>query len=95
MIWNFNQEPDNNNKANHDLPPLAFEGKYDDIERFIRDCFMYFEAFALFFQLHSQKVAFAASYFEGSTKDWWVHKRQEFWTGANWEATPRCFRYPS
>ncbi|PBK63587.1 hypothetical protein ARMSODRAFT_1023789 [Armillaria solidipes] len=52
-------------------PPLPFEGKYNDIERFVGDCFTYFEAFSPFFQPHFQKVAFATSYFEGLAKDWW------------------------
>ncbi|SJL16292.1 uncharacterized protein ARMOST_19812 [Armillaria ostoyae] len=70
-------------------PPLPFKGKYDDIERFIGDCCMYFEVYAPFFQLHSQKVAFATSYFEGNAKDWWVHKCQEFWTSADWQTAPK------
>ncbi|PBK71697.1 hypothetical protein ARMSODRAFT_973298 [Armillaria solidipes] len=41
---------------------------------------MYFEVFTLYFQLPSQTVPFAASLFDGTAKDWWVHKRQEFWT---------------
>ncbi|SJL15736.1 uncharacterized protein ARMOST_19241 [Armillaria ostoyae] len=52
-------------------PPVPFDGKYDDIECFVGDCCMYFEVFAPFFQLHSQRVAFATSYFEGIAKDWW------------------------
>ncbi|SJK97317.1 uncharacterized protein ARMOST_00569 [Armillaria ostoyae] len=75
--------------------PLPFDGKYDDIERFVGDCFTYFEVFSPFFQLSSQRVAFAASYLEGSAKDWWVHKRQEFWTLPDWTGAPRRFRYPS
>ncbi|SJL13527.1 uncharacterized protein ARMOST_16971 [Armillaria ostoyae] len=76
-------------------PPLPFQGQHDDIERFIGDCFTYFETFAPFFQLHSQKVTFAASYFEGTTKDWWVQKHQEFWTAPGWDDQPWRFRYPS
>ncbi|SJL01319.1 uncharacterized protein ARMOST_04639 [Armillaria ostoyae] len=76
-------------------PPVPFKGKYDDIERFVGDCCMYFEVFAPFFQLHSQRVAFATSYFEGAAKDWWVHVQQEFWTGSNWATAPKRFRYPS
>ncbi|SJL09285.1 uncharacterized protein ARMOST_12662 [Armillaria ostoyae] len=76
-------------------PPLPFKGEYDNIERFIGDCFMYFETFAPYFQLHPQKVAFATSHFEGSTKDWWVHKRQEFWSNSSWDGEPARFRYPS
>ncbi|SJL02910.1 uncharacterized protein ARMOST_06251 [Armillaria ostoyae] len=76
-------------------PPVPFDGKYDDIERFVRDCCMYFEVYAPFFQLHSQQVAFATSYLEGMAKDWWVHQRQEFWMGSGWDNTPKRFRYPS
>ncbi|SJL11308.1 uncharacterized protein ARMOST_14711 [Armillaria ostoyae] len=76
-------------------PPIPFLGKYDDIERFIGDCCMYFEVYASYFQLHSQRVAFATSYFEEAAKDWWVHKRQEFWVGTGWSNEPRRFRYPS
>ncbi|SJL15338.1 uncharacterized protein ARMOST_18831 [Armillaria ostoyae] len=76
-------------------PPVPFEGKYDDIERFVGDCCMYFEVFTPYFQLHSQKVAFATSYFEGPAKDWWVHQRQEFWSSSGWDQEPRRFRYPS
>ncbi|SJL05190.1 uncharacterized protein ARMOST_08558 [Armillaria ostoyae] len=53
-------------------PPVPFEGKYDDIKRFVGDCCMYFKVYAPFFQLHSQRVAFAASYFESTAKDWWA-----------------------
>ncbi|SJL04856.1 uncharacterized protein ARMOST_08227 [Armillaria ostoyae] len=76
-------------------PPVPFEGKYDDIERFIGDCCMYFEVFAPYFQLHSQRVTFATSYFEGTAKDWWVHRRQEFWSSSTWDDGPRHFRFPS
>ncbi|SJL13288.1 uncharacterized protein ARMOST_16728 [Armillaria ostoyae] len=34
-------------------PPLPFEGKYDDVERFVGDCFTYFEVFASYFQVPS------------------------------------------
>ncbi|SJL08051.1 uncharacterized protein ARMOST_11410 [Armillaria ostoyae] len=76
-------------------PPVPFLGKYDDIEHFIGDCCMYFETFTPFFQLHSQRVAFATSYFEDAAKDWWVHQRQEFWVGSGWSNKPKRFRYPS
>ncbi|KAK0430285.1 hypothetical protein EV421DRAFT_1935698 [Armillaria borealis] len=64
------------------------KGDHDDIERFIGDCIVYFEAFASYFHHHSQMVPFTASYFEGSTKDWWVYKCQEFWMANTWDATP-------
>ncbi|SJL16488.1 uncharacterized protein ARMOST_20014 [Armillaria ostoyae] len=59
--------------------PLPFEGKYDDIKRFVGDCFTYFEVFASYFQVPSSRVVFAVSHLEGATKDWWVHTRQDFW----------------
>ncbi|SJK96774.1 uncharacterized protein ARMOST_00020 [Armillaria ostoyae] len=40
-------------------PPLPFDGKYDDIERFIGDCLTYFEVFASYFQVPSSRVVFA------------------------------------
>ncbi|SJK99913.1 uncharacterized protein ARMOST_03224 [Armillaria ostoyae] len=41
------------------------------------------------------KVAFAAFYFEGLTKNWWVHKRQEFWSNSDWDGESAHFRYLS
>ncbi|SJL04337.1 uncharacterized protein ARMOST_07703 [Armillaria ostoyae] len=58
----------------------------------LKESTMTLNVFSPFFQLHSQKVAFAASYFEGPAKDW-VHKRQEFWT--SWDTVPQQFQYPS
>ncbi|SJL01346.1 uncharacterized protein ARMOST_04666 [Armillaria ostoyae] len=60
--------------------PKVFKGEHDDIECFFRDCMMYFEAFAQYFLLPSQTVPFAVSLFDRPAKDWWVHKRQEFWS---------------
>ncbi|SJL01340.1 uncharacterized protein ARMOST_04660 [Armillaria ostoyae] len=40
-------------------PPLPFEGKYDDIERFVGDCFTYFEVFSSYFQVPSACIVFA------------------------------------
>ncbi|SJL03643.1 uncharacterized protein ARMOST_07000 [Armillaria ostoyae] len=52
-------------------PPLPFEGKYDDVERFVGDCFTYFEVFSSYFQVPSACVVFAISHLEGPAKDWW------------------------
>ncbi|PBK75387.1 hypothetical protein ARMSODRAFT_1012847 [Armillaria solidipes] len=55
---------------------------------------MYFEVFTSYFQLPSQTVPFAASLLDGPAKDWWVHKRQEFWSENAFDPTPACFRLP-
>ncbi|SJL04343.1 uncharacterized protein ARMOST_07709 [Armillaria ostoyae] len=52
-------------------PPIPFEGKYDDVERFVGDCFTYFKVFASYFQVPSSRVVFAISHLEGPAKDWW------------------------
>ncbi|SJL03608.1 uncharacterized protein ARMOST_06965 [Armillaria ostoyae] len=71
------------------LQPLKpFKGDHDDIEYFLGDCTTYFEVFVLFFQLSLQTIPFAASYFEGTVKDWWVYKQQEFWADSDWDPTP-------
>ncbi|SJL16264.1 uncharacterized protein ARMOST_19784 [Armillaria ostoyae] len=54
-------------------PPLSFKGKYDDVERFVGDCFTYFEVFSSYFQVPSARIVFAISHLEGTTKDWWIH----------------------
>ncbi|SJL03590.1 uncharacterized protein ARMOST_06947 [Armillaria ostoyae] len=72
-------------------PPKPFKGNYDNIEHFLGDCTTYFKMFASFFQLSSQTIPFAASYFEGTAKDWWVYKRQEYWAESDWDPTPPQF----
>lgn len=63
--------------------------------RFFGDCLTYFKVFCSYFQnSHSLMVTFAFSHFNGPTKDWWVHKHQEFWTNSKWDTTPPQFRYP-
>ncbi|SJL13393.1 uncharacterized protein ARMOST_16836 [Armillaria ostoyae] len=76
-------------------PPKSFKGAYDDIERFIGDCITYFEAFSAYFLLDSQTVPFAASYFEGPAKEWWVYKRPEFWANDDNDLVNARFRYPT
>ncbi|SJL16884.1 uncharacterized protein ARMOST_20414 [Armillaria ostoyae] len=76
-------------------PPLPFDGKYDDVERFIGDCLTYFEVFAAFFQVPSSRVVFAVTHLEGTAKDWWVHARQDFWANDPDDAIDPRFRFPS
>ncbi|SJL10769.1 uncharacterized protein ARMOST_14163 [Armillaria ostoyae] len=52
-------------------PPKPFKGEHNDMEWFTGDCTTYFEVFASFFQLPSQMIPFAASFFDGVAKDWW------------------------
>ncbi|PBK59594.1 hypothetical protein ARMSODRAFT_1027285 [Armillaria solidipes] len=54
-------------------PPKPFKRHHDNIERFLGDCIIYFEAFASYFQLSSQMVPFAASLFKDAAKDWWIY----------------------
>ncbi|SJL16147.1 uncharacterized protein ARMOST_19666 [Armillaria ostoyae] len=54
--------------------PKAFTGDHEDIERFIGDCLIYFEAHASYFILPSHMIPFATSLFDGATKTWWVHE---------------------
>ncbi|PBK59533.1 hypothetical protein ARMSODRAFT_982941 [Armillaria solidipes] len=75
--------------------PKTFHSAHDDIDRFTGDCVMYFEVFASYFQLPSQTVPFAASLFDGTTKDWWVHKRQEFWTSNGFDAQLPRYQLPN
>ncbi|SJL06244.1 uncharacterized protein ARMOST_09580 [Armillaria ostoyae] len=63
-------------------PPLPFEGKYDNVKRFVGDCFTYFEAFAVM-------------HLEGPAKDWWVHTRQDFWCNVEGDPEGPRFRFPS
>ncbi|SJL11766.1 uncharacterized protein ARMOST_15175 [Armillaria ostoyae] len=76
-------------------PPIPFEGKYDDVERFVGDCFTYFEVFASYFQVPSSRVVFAISHLEGPAKDWWVHARQDFWCNEEDDTDSPRFRFPS
>ncbi|SJL18609.1 uncharacterized protein ARMOST_22206 [Armillaria ostoyae] len=73
--------------------PKVFTGNHEDIERFIRDCLMYFEAHASYFILPSHMIPFASSLFDGAAKTWWVHKRLEYWAGTG--PAPHRFRYPT
>ncbi|SJK98310.1 uncharacterized protein ARMOST_01575 [Armillaria ostoyae] len=73
--------------------PKAFVGDHEDIERFIGDCLMYFEAHASYFILPSHMIPFATSLFDGAAKTWWVHKRLEYWAGTG--PAPHRFRYPT
>ncbi|SJL06535.1 uncharacterized protein ARMOST_09876 [Armillaria ostoyae] len=76
-------------------PPLPFDGKYDDVERFVGDCFTYFEVFAAYFQVPSSRVVFAVTHLEGAAKDWWVHARQDFWANNSNDPHEPRFRFPS
>ncbi|SJL14064.1 uncharacterized protein ARMOST_17517 [Armillaria ostoyae] len=76
-------------------PPLPFEGKYDDVERFVGDCFTYFEVFTAYFQVSSSRVVFAATHLEGAAKDWWVHTRQDFWANDSDDPNDPRFWLPS
>ncbi|PBK58605.1 hypothetical protein ARMSODRAFT_1028122 [Armillaria solidipes] len=71
------------------LQPLKpFKRHHDNIERFLGDCIIYFKAFASYFQLSSQMVPFAASLFKDAAKDWWMYRRNDFWSTSDWDATP-------
>ncbi|SJL10465.1 uncharacterized protein ARMOST_13851 [Armillaria ostoyae] len=76
-------------------PLLPFDGKYDDVERFVGDCFTYFEVFASYFQVPSFRVVFAVTHLEGNAKDWWVHTHQDFWTSDPDDPTEPRFRFSS
>ncbi|PBK60937.1 hypothetical protein ARMSODRAFT_1026027 [Armillaria solidipes] len=76
-------------------PPKHFQGAHDDIERFVGDCITYFEAFTTYFLLNSQTVPFAAFYFEGPAKEWWVYKCPEFWANNDDDQVLARFRYPT
>ncbi|SJL04702.1 uncharacterized protein ARMOST_08072 [Armillaria ostoyae] len=73
--------------------PKAFVGEHEDIERFIGDCLMYFEAHASYFVLPSHMIPFATSLFDGAAKTWWVHERLKYWSGTG--PAPHRFRYPT
>ncbi|SJL13333.1 uncharacterized protein ARMOST_16773 [Armillaria ostoyae] len=73
--------------------PKVFTGSHEDIERFIGDCLMYFEAHASYFILPSHMIPFATSLFDGATKTWWVHEQLKYWSGTG--PAPHRFRYPT
>ncbi|SJL11387.1 uncharacterized protein ARMOST_14790 [Armillaria ostoyae] len=73
--------------------PKVFTGSHEDIERFIGDCLMYFEAHASYFILPSHMIPFATSLFDGAAKTWWVHERLKYWSGTG--PAPHRFRYPT
>ncbi|SJL16416.1 uncharacterized protein ARMOST_19940 [Armillaria ostoyae] len=76
-------------------PPLPFDGKYNNVERFVGDCFTYFEVFAAYFQVPSSRIVFAITHLEGPAKDWWVHARQDFWCNNEEDPVNPRFRFPS
>ncbi|SJL00960.1 uncharacterized protein ARMOST_04273 [Armillaria ostoyae] len=73
--------------------PKVFTGSHEDIERFIGDCLMYFEAHASYFILPSHMIPFATSLFDGAAKTWWVHERLKYWSGTG--PAHHRFRYPT
>ncbi|SJL08322.1 uncharacterized protein ARMOST_11685 [Armillaria ostoyae] len=73
--------------------PKVFTGDHEDIERFIGDCLMYFEAHASYFILPSHMIPFATSLFDGAAKTWWVHEQLKYWAGTG--PAPHRFRYPT
>ncbi len=61
-------------------PPTLFKGDHDDIERFLGDCRMYFEAFRMFYLgLPSLMIVFTTSHLEGNAQNWWVHLQEDYW----------------
>lgn len=79
--------------------PALFKGDDDDIEQFLGDCLMYFEAFQMYY-LHNPALmlVFATSHLKGPAQDWWVHLRDKFWymppeDDEDDEAGPQ-YRYP-
>ncbi|SJL16274.1 uncharacterized protein ARMOST_19794 [Armillaria ostoyae] len=73
--------------------PKAFTSDHEDIERFIGDCLMYFEAHTSYFILPSHMIPFATSLFDGAAKTWWVHGRLKYWSATG--PAPHRFRYPT
>ncbi|PBK66609.1 hypothetical protein ARMSODRAFT_1021411 [Armillaria solidipes] len=73
--------------------PKEFIGAHDDIEQFFGDYMMYFEAHASYFILPSHMIPFATSLFMGTTKEWWVHERNKYWSTSMLDPTPARFRY--
>ncbi len=54
--------------------PRPFSGTHADIEQFLGDCTMYFEAFqAYYLEMPSLMITFATSHLEGEAESWWVH----------------------
>ncbi|SJL10868.1 uncharacterized protein ARMOST_14263 [Armillaria ostoyae] len=73
--------------------PKVFTGDHEDIEQFIGDCLMYFEAHASYFILPSHMIPFTTSLFDGAAKTWWVHERLQYWTRTG--PHPHRFQYPT
>ncbi len=60
--------------------PEPFEGEHNDMDRFIGNCNAYFETFRHQFRgVSSLMVVCAASLFIKHAKDWWTHRREDFW----------------
>ncbi len=75
--------------------PEPFEGEHDDMDRFIGDCNAYFEMFRHQFRgVSSLIVVCATSLFTKHAKNWWTHRREDFWVNDYRDPTGPRFRYP-
>ncbi len=72
-----------------------FEGEHDDMDRFLGDCNAYFETFCHQFRgVSSLMVVCATSLFIKHAKDWWTHRRKDFWVNDYRDPAGARFRYP-
>ncbi len=75
--------------------PEPFEGEHDDMDRFIGDCNAYFKTFCHQFRgVPSLMVVCATSLFIKRAKDWWTHRREDFWVNDYHDPAGPRFRYP-
>ncbi len=75
--------------------PEPFEGEHDDMDRFLGDCNTYFETYRhQFWGVPSLMVVCATSLFIKRAKNWWTHRREDFWVNDYRDPARPQFCYP-
>ncbi len=75
--------------------PEPFEGEHDDMDRFISDMNAYFETFRHQFRgVPSLMIVCATSLFLKRARDWWTHRREDFWVNDYRDLAGPRYRYP-
>ncbi len=75
--------------------PEPFEGEHDDMDCFIGDCNAYFETFRHQFRsIPSLMIVCATSLFIKHARDWWTHRREDFWVHDHRDPAGPRYRYP-
>ncbi len=75
--------------------PEPFGEEHDNMDRFLGDCNAYFETYHhQFRRVPSLMVVCATSLFIKSAKDWWTHRRKDFWSNDPRDPAGPRYRYP-